>query len=297
MRAGNIYQFKYLSQFRSVKEFNEHKERYLQLYPDRFTHSEFIAFEVLTQFSVVVPGVANAKIATLVSACQGKQGGLSRATFVRMLRKAKTTGFLTVYKTYRSSGGFAHNVFVFQPIDRFVKTQMNYRANSENLIESRSEEIFTAPETEKLFLNLQNKDKNIRLEDNVSALHAPSSTSFENLDYSFVPDTVPQTFIQTVRPFFNLAAEIFTFWEKALMAYRQLNLYQPIEHMTDLVIHAFKTTVFQYKHRKIKTSFIAYYYGTLITMLSAEKRKEHLTDSSVPRYNWLDAENTYSSSL
>lgn len=58
MRAGNIYQFKYLSQFRSVKEFNEHKERYLQLYPDQFTHSEFIAFEVLTQFSVVVPGVA-----------------------------------------------------------------------------------------------------------------------------------------------------------------------------------------------------------------------------------------------
>lgn len=117
MRAGNIYQFKNLSKFQNVTEFNEQVELFFQQYPDLLTQSEYIAFEVLCQYSVVIPGVANAKIATLVAACSKKQGGISRTTFVRMLRKVKTTEFLHVYKTYRSNGGFAHNVFIFQQID------------------------------------------------------------------------------------------------------------------------------------------------------------------------------------
>jgi hypothetical protein len=289
LRAGNIYQFKNLSKFKSVAEFNKQKERFLQQNPDLFTHSEFIAFEVLTQFSVVVPGVANAKIATLVSACSGKQGGVSRATFVRMLRKTKTTGFLKVHKTYRASGGFAHNVFVFQPIDASSETQLTYRGGAEDPSPGKDEDTNFAPETKNLFLNLQNKDPNIRQKKNVSPPFTPANSSSQDLDYTFVPDTVPQHFIHTVKPFFDKATEIYNFWEKALMAYRQFDLYQPLDQMTAIIINAFKTTVFQYKHRKIKTSFMQYYYGTLTTMLSAEKRKEHTANASAPRYNWLDA--------
>jgi hypothetical protein len=289
MRAGNIYQFKKFSKFKTVAEFNKQKERFLQQHPDLFTQSEFIAFEVLTQFSVVVPGVANAKIATLVSACSGKQGGVSRATFVRMLRKAKTTGFLKVHKTYRASGGFAHNVFVFQLIDVSPETQLTYRGDAEVPSPGKDEDTNFAPETKNLFSNLQNKDLNIRQEKNVTLPLTPNNSSFQDLDYTFVPDTVPQHFIHTVKPFFDQATEIYNFWEKALMAYRQFDLYQPLEQMTALVINAFKTTIFQYKHRKIKTSFMQYYYGTLTTMLSAEKRREHTSNATAPRYNWLDA--------
>lgn len=289
LRAGNIYQFKSLSKFKSVAEFNKQKERFLQRNPDLFTQSEFIAFEVLTQFSVVVPGVSNAKIATLVSASSSKQGGVSRATYVRMLRKAKTTGFLKVHKTYRASGGFAHNVFVFQSIDASSETQLTYHGDAEVPSTGRDEDTYSVPETMNLFSNLQNKNLNIRQEKNVSPPLTPADSSFQNLDYTFVPDTVPQHFIHTVKPFFSQAIEIYNFWEKALIAYRQLDLYQPLEQMTALVINAFKTTVFQYKHRKIKTSFMQYYYGTLTTMLSAEKRREHTANSDNPRYKWLDA--------
>lgn len=288
LRAGNIYQFKNLSKFKSVADFNKQKERFLQQHPDLFTQSEFIAFE-LTQFSVVVPGVANAKIGTLVSACSGKQGGVSRATFVQMLRKAKTTGFLKVHKTYRASGGFAHNIFVFQPIDASSETQLTYRGDAEVPSPGKDEDTYSEPETKNLFLNLQNKDPNIRQEKNVDTQQSPQQSSLQDLDYTFVLDTVPQPFIHTVKPFFDQATEIYNFWEKALMAYRQLDLYQPLEQMTAIVINAFKTTIFQYKHRKIKTSFMQYYYGTLTTMLSAEKRKEHAANDSAPRYNWLDA--------
>ncbi len=289
MRAGNIYQFKSLCKFQSVKEFNKHKELYLQQNPDLLTQSEFIAFEVLTQYSVVVPGVANAKIATLVSACQSKQGGVSRATFVRMLRKTKSTGFLAVHKTYRTSGGFAHNVFVFHPIDATKKTQMTHRDNTEIPYQSKEKHINTASETKNLFSNRKNKDLTIRLEKNVSTELTPHPSSFKDLDYTFVPDTVPQQFIHTVKPFFDRATEIYTFWEKALMAYRQFEFYQSLEQMTAIATNAFKTTVFQYKHRKIKTSFMQYYYGTLTTMLSAEKRREHAASSNIPTYNWLES--------
>jgi hypothetical protein len=127
LRAGNIYQFNQLSNFHSVEEFNQHKQRFLQLHSGLFTQSEFITFEILSQYSVVVPGVANAKIDTLVNACSKKQGGVSRATFIRMLRKAKKAGILVTYKTYRSNGGFAHNVFVFQCFDLTSEPKMTHR--------------------------------------------------------------------------------------------------------------------------------------------------------------------------
>lgn len=290
MRAGNIYQFKHLCKFQSAAEFNQHKDMFFQQHPDLFTRSEFIAFEVLSQYSVVVPGVANAKIATLVSACAGKQGGISRATFVRMLRKVKTTGFLKIYKTYRSNGGFAHNVFVFQPIEVTNEKQMTYREEPDNPLESKDKDEQMIPESRNLSSNLENKDLNIRQEKNVSITEQPSlrTPHLQDLDYTFVPDTVPKIFIQSVKPFFDRATEIYTFWHKALMAYKRFNFRLPIEELTPVIIEAFKTTVFLYKKRKIKTTFTQYFYGTLSGMFSAEKRREHTVYQNTPRYNWLE---------
>jgi hypothetical protein len=291
LRAGNIYQFKNVGKFKNVAEFNEHKERFLQQHPDLFTRSEFIAFEVLSQYSVVVPGVANAKIATLVSACAGKQGGISRATFVRMLRKVKTEGFLKVHKTYRSNGGFAHNVFVFEPIDIPADTQLTHRKHLKMPSESKGEDTKKmVSESLNLFSNLEIKDLNIRQEKSVNlAHHQPKSTpQLKDLDYTFVPDNVPKEFIQTVKPFFDRAAEIYTFWHKAITAYQKFNFETPLEYFTPIVIDAFKTSVFLYKCRKIKTSFIQYYYGTLSGMFGTEKRKEHAINQKTPRYNWLE---------
>jgi hypothetical protein len=254
-----------------------------------FTHSEFIAFEVLSQYSVVVPGVANAKIATLVSACSSKQGGISRATFVRMLRKSKNTGILKTHKTYRTSGGFSHNIFVFQPFDVAFETQMTHRDKQENPCESKGEDSKIVKESENLYINLENKDLNIRQEKEVSTQQPKNELTLKDLDHTFVPDTVPKPFIQTVKPFFDRAIEIYTFWQKAHLAYNRMNFDTPLENMTSTVVDAFKTTVFHYKHRKIKTSFMQYFYGTLTAMFSAEKRREHFGKHCNHRYNWLDA--------
>ncbi|RZT21362.1 hypothetical protein [Fictibacillus sp. BK138] len=290
MRAGNIYQYKQMSRFQSVVEFNQHKDIFLQQHPDLFTRSEYIAFEVLTQYSVVVPGIANAKIATLVSACSTKQGGISRATFVRMLRKAKTTGFLKIHKTYRSHGGFAHNIFVFHRIDVLNETQMTHREKPGIPSENKQDRIQSTSESMNLFSNLQNKDLNIRQKKTVNITTPTSLTTpqLQDLDHTFVPDNVPKEFIQTVKPFYDRATEIYSFWHKALTAYKKFNFQTPLESLTPMVIDAFKTTVFHYKRQAIKTSFTQYFYGTLSAMFSSEKRKEHV-NTNRPDYNWLDA--------
>ncbi|WP_137790976.1 hypothetical protein [Bacillus sp. E(2018)] len=292
MRAGNIYQFKNMSKFQSVAEFNQHKDMFLQLHPDLFTRSEYIAFEVLSQYSVVVPGVANAKIATLVAACSKKQGGISRATFMRMLRKAKSTGFLKVHNTYRTSGGLAHNIFVFHPIDVPSETLMIHRDTQEIPSQSKVQSTKTMPESMNLLTNLENKDQNIRQEKNVSITTPPISNKpqLQDLDHTFVPSNVPTDFIQSVKPYYDRADEIYTFWHKAIIAYKKFNFRTPIEQLTSTIIEAFKTTVYLYKKRKIKTSFTQYFYGTLSGMFSAEKRREHAAYNPRPHYNWLNHE-------
>ncbi|MGM0804991.1 MAG: hypothetical protein ACQET8_09625 [Bacillota bacterium] len=292
MRAGNIYQFKNMSKFQSVVEFNQHKDIFLQLHPDLFTRSEYLAFEVLSQYSVVVPGVANAKIATLVAACSKKQGGISRATFMRMLRKAKSTGFLKVHNTYRTSGGLAHNIFVFHPIDAPAETRLIHRDTQETPSQSKDRSTKKIPESINLLSNLENKDQNICQEKNVN-INTPSTSikpQLQDLDHTFVPSNVPTDFIQSVKPYYDRADEIYTFWHKAIIAYKKFKFRTPIEQLTSTIIEAFKTTVFLYKKRMIKTSFIQYFYGTLSGMFSAEKRREHAVYNPRPHYDWLHYE-------
>ncbi|KZE69007.1 hypothetical protein AWM68_01705 [Fictibacillus phosphorivorans] len=285
MRAGNIRQFASLSKFQNVKEFNAHKRYFIEHHAGLFTKSEFLAFEILSQYSVVVPGVANAKIDTLVEKSAEKAGGISRASFIRMLRKAKKTGILVVHKTYRASGGFAHNVFVFQRFDLACVTKVIQRTESEVACESKDERLEMGKETINLYKNQKDKDLKIRKEI-ASSDNSPCQPSLEDLDETFTPDSVPRDFVHTVKPFYNMAIEIYTFWEKAKLAYNQFCFDRPLEYMVSVVIDAFKTTVFHYKNRKIKATFMQYFYGTLKGMFSVEKRREHM--ARVPRYNWLD---------
>jgi hypothetical protein len=285
LRAGNIKQFTRFSQFTNVGEFNEHKKNFLEDHHQLFTKSEFMAFELLSQYSVVVPGVANVKIDTLVEKSSEKGAGVSRASFIRMLRKAKKAGILVVHKTYRSSGGFAHNVFVFQRFDPPGETEVIHRENDENAGDSKAVHTENETETINLLINHQDQKINIRKE-NVPTNTTPENPSLKDLDETFTPGNVPNEFIQTVKPFYNRAIEIYRFWQKARLAYDKFNFDMPLEFMISVTIDAFKTTVFHYKHRKIKTTFVQYFYGTLCGMFGVQKRKEHMAKK--PRYNWLD---------
>ncbi|MGG3448500.1 hypothetical protein [Domibacillus aminovorans] len=89
MKSGHINNFKHLSKFSSLKNFNSNIEQWMIDIKSTFTKSELIALKRLLRFSAKIPGICNAKIQTIISATHEKNemGGISRSTFERMLRK------------------------------------------------------------------------------------------------------------------------------------------------------------------------------------------------------------------
>ena len=274
MKSGRIEQYAHLSPFTSVKQFNKSINRAIQLHGHKFTKGEKIAFLKLTQYSVKTLGVCNARICKLVQATQTDGCGISRSTFERMLRKAKQFGILTTHHTTREKGGYSHNVYIFTPFDGACDQQLTYRPTAQTPAKSSPTPRKSQPETKEL----KATKKTIKN-------HRPITSA--PLDASFVPAYVPQAFVKVVNPFFNEAIEITALWDRATIAYRALAFDEPLEAFLPTIISAFKETVFQYKRRRIRTSFTQYFYGTASAMLATEKRK--LTRDKQPTFaNWLD---------
>ncbi|KZO00479.1 hypothetical protein [Pseudobacillus badius] len=101
------------------------------------------------------------------------------------------------------------------------------------------------------------------------------------LDDSFTPSHIPKNFVLTVKPFFGQAKEIYKLWGKAMLAYRITRLNEPLEELTPLVVQAFKESIFAHKHKRIKGSFNAYFFGTLRNMMTIEKRREIMNNDPI----------------
>jgi hypothetical protein len=260
MKSGHIQQYTHLSEFKTVKEFNETVKAILLTYRERFTKGERIALEQLTRFCVKHIGVCNARISKLVEATHQDYQGISRSTFERMIRKAKQLGFLSVHHTIRTKGGLSHNVYVFHRFDGAHKEKLTDRPERKNPVRATAQRENTATKTT-LLEKKPKKNQDLR------------SIPIEQLDYTFVPSHVPTQFTKTVKPFFNQAKQICKLWDRALIAYRSMRFDEPIEWLLPIITKAFKETVYRFKQKKIKTEFNAYFYGTLSGLLVVEKRK------------------------
>ncbi|MCQ6264713.1 hypothetical protein M1K46_03405 [Fictibacillus sp. WQ 8-8] len=276
MVPGKVTNFKELSEFQTVKEFNESNKRFLEVHGEKFTKGELIAFNQLTRYSVKVIGVCNARIGTLVSACHEK-GGISRSTVERMLRKARKFGIISIHHTIRNKGGYAHNIFVFHRFDRLIQEKLTDRQSPETTCSSMKNPDIPASETKNIETKEKIKTKILRKQ----PAYSPT------LDYSYLPDYIPRDFIQAVTPFFTTAAEICSLWQKARIVYKKLQMERPLEILVPVVIQAFKITVYQYKLRKIKSTFPQYFYGVLYGILTVERSRERYAE--VHTYDWLNA--------
>ncbi|KMY52547.1 hypothetical protein AC623_20645 [Bacillus sp. FJAT-27231] len=107
------------------------------------------------------------------------------------------------------------------------------------------------------------------------------------LDYTYTPQNVPESFINTVKPFWEDATSIYTLWGKVKMSYSQFSLTYPVEDYTNLAIDAFKQSLFAEKNNKIKKDFYGYFYGTLKKIFWRQKAKESFENNPL-FYNWLD---------
>jgi hypothetical protein len=107
-------------------------------------------------------------------------------------------------------------------------------------------------------------------------------TSLDDLDSTYTPSFINKEFVKTAGLFFN-AKRIYQLWLKVLIAYRRYKLERPLDEVIDVVIKAFKETVFLYKQGRIKKTFDGYFYRLLESAFYTEKCRENKDNL----YDWI----------
>ncbi|WP_368504168.1 hypothetical protein AB3N04_19250 [Alkalihalophilus sp. As8PL] len=262
MNSGHIEQYKHLCQFDSVTSFNQAIDHHLSLHKERFTKAERVALDRLIRYSVKHHGICNARVSKLVQATHQKERGISRASFDRMLKKAKELKILTIHHTIRAKGGFSHCVYVFEAFDKPSEEKLINRPQAKKTDPARITPSNSASKA--LFKDkAKNQNRIIRTKDEQTT--NLSSNLFD----------IPSRFVTLLQAFEDLE-ENFTYklWGTAKSVYNRMQLDNPIEDYLLTIIQAFKETIKKYKHGRIDKGLRHYYYGTLAAMLVVIKRQE-----------------------
>lgn len=163
-----------LSKFQTLKEFNNHFEQAMLHLKDHFTKSEYIALNKLRKFAADISGVAWCKLQSAVAGThQDETFGVSRATFDRMLRKAKKLNLITVINQVRKNNWQKHNVYVFNRLDEINMP--------EEEIVSKSHTI-DVPDNEKIDAPLTNNLSELPKEKQVKDNNKSVSIADEKMD-------------------------------------------------------------------------------------------------------------------
>jgi GNAT superfamily N-acetyltransferase len=117
LKSGSIQSFERFSQFQSRAEFLDHIDMWLADCKREFSKGELVGFNQLVEFASDILGVSHVKIDIVLNVIHEEyhDHGISRATFKRMLGKAKRLGILRIYETERGNGSQASNLYVFNP--------------------------------------------------------------------------------------------------------------------------------------------------------------------------------------
>ena len=248
MKSGNINQYIQLSQFKNLKDFNNHFEQQMVDYKASFTKGELIALKRLVRFSAKVPGICNAKIQTIVAACN-EMGEISRRTFERMLKKAKELGILQVINTQKENGKQGHNVYVF---NQYTQKQQEISISPVNDV-PKPVEIVAPKESINLLETSKIKDNN----------------RTDSLSVEFVADNVPKDFSKLAGCYFNKASVIEKLWSKVNIASYKYCFEQDKQLTLEVGIASLRQTVRAIKVKKIRSQF-GYFYGVLIKKFQEE---------------------------
>jgi hypothetical protein len=251
-------------------------------------------------------GVSWQKTATMA-----KNFGKSEPTIKRYLSKLKKLGIIERVKPIKGS----HFITYFSdqvelanlPSETASDTpKMIHLENDETATESKAEDTkstkeartFKAKSKAKLSYKERYKGESAMQNDTVEINQSKPKTQ-KRLDDTFVPNWVASEFVESVKPFFDDANTITKLWTKAAYAARKLDLCGkndgPNMHV-QIVIDAFKTTIYDYKRNKIKGSLFGYYYGVVKNKLKDHKDENELIFASVSSvkedslyFDWLNS--------
>lgn len=244
MKNGQVEKFARYSQFKSVAEFNDHVNKWLQEVGREFSKGERLALNYLTRYAVKIVGVANVKIGTVLKTIHADYNGngVSRSTWKRMIVKAKKLGMIVTHELARENGSQSSNLYVFMPYqDSGSKGTPNDELPKPKILDH---------------LNKTNLEKTKTIKD-------INKRNYE-LDHTFTSDKVPSLFVQLVKAFYDRAKDIEEFWRMTEIAAYKYVYEHDVALKLDIAIQAFKQTIRRVKTGAIKKP-IAYFYAIALS--------------------------------
>lgn len=253
LKSGNIQNFLHLCQFNNQKQFERNIRLFIAENVDKLTKSEMVGFKAMVNYCIKYNGIGNFKIATVLKSIndQTNGNGISRSTFKRLLVKLQEMNVLQIHHTYKENNHKqGHSVYVF----------LEYQSTKQPNELPKPENIEPPKKTTQVLKTNNNKRR--------------KEVDNGQMDHTFTPSNVPSEVVAAIKPYFNDAQKIFKLYGKALLAHKISKLERPVDNMTNVIIKAFKESVFAYKQNRIRKDFMGFYFGTLRGLFSVEKRKE-----------------------
>ncbi|HZH59207.1 MAG TPA: helix-turn-helix domain-containing protein [Metabacillus sp.] len=261
--------------FLTVEDMDQAVRGFLYVHKSSLSEGTKKVLNFIWRHSVKVIGVSFAKYDTIANEVE-----LNRRTVIRAVKTLESLGILKKIPTSRMNGKQGVNLLIiqqFEKVDDLISNNMSLHDDTPNVTPNKAEN-----KQRSLCENKTLKPNNVSLqgdtEDNTPTHNQENSSDvreidLKELDASYVPDTVHEKFVKVAQPFFK-AADIYRLWNRVLIAYNKIESNRFIEDLIDIVIKAFKQSVFMKKMRKIHKSFEAYFYSVIYGMFVVEKRKE-----------------------
>lgn len=277
-----------VSNFKNDESFNLHMRKVYYTFKDELDGSlkEFVKF--LSQYSIKCHGVSWLKPETM-----SNYFGKSQVTIKRYISKLKKLGIINRVKPKKGSHFITYFTNTVELSDLPSDTpKMIHQKNDETPTGSTDKPVFNEQEA-RTFKSLGEPKElsNKRYKDVETPASEMANNTPKNLDRSFVPNWVDPEFVETASPFFGDAKTITKLWTKATYAARNLELCGKTEGANayvDIVIDAFKTTMYEHKRRAVKGSVFGYFYGVVRNKLQEHKDENTLINPSSFNLNNID---------
>lgn len=288
MLQKDITNFKQLSQFQSLKDFNNNVEMWLADHKEVFTKKELIILKRLIRYSAKVYGVSNVSIRRLIKTVEQCDNiTVSMPTFHRMKRKAIKLGMLTVHATKREDNSQSSNIYVFNAYNTNNKSDDSTN-NDSPIQNAQRQQTASNQQLEKREMIGDKTDKNYKtnIKKHRNENDICNDINYDvSFDHTFVSSNVPIKFVDAISPFFNKADDIYAVYKRLKMATREHS--ESVIYDLEEYIKVFKETIYKLKLKRIKGDFLGYLYGAFKNKCHELKYTYAMPEDSV-YFDWLD---------
>ncbi|WP_047155173.1 helix-turn-helix domain-containing protein [Aneurinibacillus tyrosinisolvens] len=272
----NFAEVKQYQSFHSLNELNEAVRAFLYCHKAELSEGVVKVLKFVWKHSCKVFGVSFAKIAYIVDGTK-----TSKSTVVRAINTLEEYGIVKRVPTTKPNGKRGVNLLVLQVVEGASLPTMTPQYDTVDETPTESDKANgsndSKPISEGEALSKQCSFQESKDKKNSNNVKEPT---LEQLDSSYTPSHIPSAFIDAVKPFLN-AHGIYRMYGVVQSAKRRMKV---LDVSMDVIIDAWKQSVFAYKAGIIKKTLAAYFHGTLCTMIGIEKRRE------TEMFNWLEWE-------